>query len=367
MRRTLVVVNGLLGSVEDESPLRQNLPALTRMRERARLARLNKLPELLTPESVWLGMNPAEGQMRDGPLTVAAFGADPPARSMHFHLSLLSYADGKAEPVRQLPQDEEYRQIVTACRRLDTKTLTMVEGEGADHGLVWEDVGDMLTRPASELIGKSVSGLLPEGDGEVVLRRYIDDSLNMLSDLDCNRRRVDEGLQPINLLWPWGDGLRMPVPNLLFRRGERAQVESGSLRLAGLCRLVGYRHGDRLAVGRGVKTQFEHLAQRALAHELSLVVLDAPAELREAGKLEELFWLTDQFDKRCLEALVSATEEDKGRLALFAPGPSGGLCLILDSAIGDEATRPFDERSLDDNRIPAFDTWSLIEKAMLPV
>src|SRR5579884_4134492 len=94
MRRLVVIAPGLLGDPESESPLRQSLPALQRFTEAGTLFKLAPPPFIETPEALWLGLRPEEAQMRQGPLTVSALGADPPERSTHFHLSLMSF-DGE--------------------------------------------------------------------------------------------------------------------------------------------------------------------------------------------------------------------------------------------------------------------------------
>src|SRR5579864_8245995 len=107
------------------------------MAELGRLFRVTALPLVETPEALYLGMRPEEGQLRQGPLTVAALGADPPDRSTHFHLSLMSFDDGIARLPKVDIASEEQQKVIELTKKLNTKTLTIVEGEGLDHGLVW--------------------------------------------------------------------------------------------------------------------------------------------------------------------------------------------------------------------------------------
>jgi len=245
MRRTILIVPGLLSDPGTESYLRQRLPALSVLSEIGALRKVSELPESETPEAMLLGLGPSVVSLRQGPLTVSALGFDPPERSTHFHLSLMSYHDGDASIPGVLPRADELELVMSAAKRLDTKLLTVLKGEELNHALVWEALGDMGTTAASQLDRHPMIEHLPEGDGEAALRRFIDDSVNLLSSLELNERRLDEGLQPFNLLWPWGHGSRTAVPNLALRRGEPAVVESASMRLAGLTRLAGYKHADR--------------------------------------------------------------------------------------------------------------------------
>ncbi len=364
MRRTVIVLPNLFGPDPDNSPLLQKLPSLATLAELGEVKRLRPLPEIETPEAVWLGMRPDEGQLRQGPLTVSALGADPPDRSTHFHVSLMGFADGNARQVPQVVPEEELRLILDKAQKLNSKSLTFLPGENLDHGLVWEGLGDMSTTAATEIAGKGIKSNLPEGDADRELRRFIDDSINLLTELEFNHRRADEQLPPLNMLWPWGHGVRRAVPNLLFKRGERAQVESNSLRMAGLTRLVGYRHGDRHALGRGTATRLEHLAEVALENDLTILLIDAPGELRAAGLLEELHWFLREMDARLLKPVLDEALRGHSKLALIGTGPSGGLATDFMGGVEHSNIYPFDERSLEEKSLPVIDVWVTIAEAL---
>ena len=301
-------------------------------------------PEVETPEALVLGLAPGEGQLRPGPLLVSAFGADPPERSTHFHLSLLQSVDGRASDSTLEVSDEELREVLEAAKKLNTKTLTLVAGEGRDHGLVWEGLGDMRTHGLQELAEKPVRQCLPEGDPEVMLRRYIDDSINLLSELELNVRRAGEELPLLNLLWPWGEGIRLRVPNLALRRGGPAWVVSESLRLQGLARLAGYIHVDRAPLRKGINLNLESVSRTILQRSPALVWIPTFTDLRKKGMLEEAEWFTRRVDDLILTSL--ADQFDLGaepmRLTLVCGSTrGGGLGLEVVSGRVAENPRPF--------------------------
>lgn len=367
MRRTLIIVPELLGDPERESPLRQNLPAFRTLAELGEIRKLAPLPREETPEALYLGARTGEVALRPGPLIVSALNADPPERSIHLHLSLLSFSDGMASEIADLPTPEELRAVIEAARRLDTRALTLVAGEDKDHGLVLEGRGDLGTTPAAEVAGTEIRLFLPEGDHENALRRYIDDSINLLSELELNERRIDEGRPPLNLLWPWGHGVRTKVPNLALRRGEPATVESASFRLAGLARLTGDVHAERALFGRGLQVRLRALAARILSRELSIAVIETPATLRAAGeeREEELHWFVREMDRELLQPLLDSTLTDPMRLALFSPGAkSDGLMLSAEPPSNRSGRYPFDERALEERSVSRVDIDQGIREAI---
>ena len=363
MRRLVIVVPELLS--EAVPILDRGLPGFSALAERSTLYRLSQPEPSETPEARLLGLKPSEAELRQGPLTVAAFGADPPTRSLHFHLSLLGVEGDLVRQPDPLPSAEELRVIIEAARKLNRRDLTLVPGVGLDNGLVWEGLGDMATVTPAVLLGKPLRECLPMGDAEPMLRQYIDDSVNLLNDLDLNRRRLDEGFAPVNLLWPWGQGVRIPVPNLPLMRGEPATVTSNSLRLAGLTRLVGYRHSELSWLGTGLQTHLRDAAGKILSGSSSILVLDSIGCFRSKIELDEAAYFARQFDLDVLQPILSRAADEPLKLLLAAPAEAhDGLALVFDSKSVSNSTYPFDERSIDEARLGRVDLESLVGSAL---
>jgi 2,3-bisphosphoglycerate-independent phosphoglycerate mutase len=363
--KTILIVPELLSAEGGETALRQDLPTLTHMTELGELRRLTPIPEVATPEAAFLGMRTGEAEMAQGPLTVSAFGADPPDRSTHFHLSLLTFDGERIADPQVDPAQEELERILEMTNQLNTRSLTIVKGDGRDHGLVWEGLGDLSTHPAKRVEGEAIRAFLPEGDAEVALRRFIDDSINLLSESELNQRRIDEGLPPFNLLWPWGHGVRVPVPNLALRRGEPVMVESESIRMAGLSRLAGYRHGDRHGLRHGLNLDLPQLANRSLETGTLLALVSGPRRLRAKGQLEELEWFVSRLDSELLRPLFDAAAREPRMIVLLAPRASGpGLALNYVHGAAGSNTVPFDERALSELSVPVADLSTAVDEAL---
>jgi 2,3-bisphosphoglycerate-independent phosphoglycerate mutase len=367
--------------------LRGRLPTLQSMAEKGEIRKCAPMPidplmeneqgalASLTPEAAWLGLEPSSLQMQDGPLTVSSLGADPPEKSVHFHLSLLSWQDGVAKTIKRYPP-EDLREIQEVSRKLNTRFLTIVEGEGADHGLVWEEGSiELGTHPARKIIDNQIKGFLPEGDGEKLLRQLIDDSVNLLSGLEFNKRREGEGLESINLWWPWGQGFRGPVPNLALRRGEVTWVQSRSLRLQGLTRLAGYRHGDRASFGYATKTNLEGIVKGIQTYESTITYLDAFSAFRSHFRWEECDWFSGELDRRLFKPLRDLANEDKFNLTVIACGgwtgefippsaESKSLVLSYQSGNSYPNSIPFDERALEEKAVGNTNVWESVQHAL---
>jgi hypothetical protein len=199
-----------------------------------------------------------------------------------------------------------------------------------------------------------------------VLRRFIDDSINALSELEFNHHRIEDGLLPVSLAWPWGQGMRVPLPNLALTRGEPVWVESGSMRLAGLTRLCCYLHGDWRDFGRGTALDFERLSRHALNRDVSITVLDSWTGFEGESREEEAAWLASEFDRRFIEPIMDDFDNVPTRFVLLAPRLDGepGIGLWVETRHNPEMGFPFDERLLEDKRPPIEDAWTVIDRAL---
>lgn len=363
MRNVVLILEGLLGSESEPSVLRERTGFVRRLPEVADIFRGVLPTDVETPEAAFLGLSPREVRLAQGPLTVAAFGAEPPDRSTHFHVSVMSLVDGQIhEPDTERPSAALQKQLLTTFNSLKSKLLTVVPGREWDHGLVWEKWGDHLLHGPNHAIGKPLEQVLPEGDAERDLRRFIDDSINMLTECEENRRRLDDGLQPINLLWPWGAGIRERVPKMALRYGSPVRVFTDSLRLEGLARLAGLRVDGKPNIGNGLQTKWETLRSRIQSESDSITVLSGAKELRRIGDFDALDFFAREVEKSLLEPIEEAwrTERSKGGLPSFIfiatgleqPEKSDSLYALLAEVGGTpQQNVPFDERVLGEPRL----------------
>ncbi len=363
MRNIVLILEGLLGSESEPSVLRERTGFVRRLPEVADIFRGVLPTDVETPEAAFLGMNPQEVRLAQGPLTVAAFGAEPPDRSTHFHVSVMSLVGGEIkDPDSERPSEALQKDLLTTFDSLKSKLLTVVPGRDWDHGLVWEKWGDHLLHGPSQVVGKALDSVLPEGDAERDLRRFIDDSINILNDSEENQRGIDDGLQPINLLWPWGAGIRQRVPKMALRYGSPVRVITDSLRLEGLARLAGLRVDGKPTIGSGLQTKWDTLRTRIRSESDSIVVLTGAKDLRRIGDFDALDYFAREVEKNLLEPLEEAwrTERSKGGLPGFVfiatgqeqPSKADSLYALVAEVGGTpQQSVPFDERVLSESRL----------------
>ena len=317
------------------SGLIDEVPHIREISRHSSLLRVATRPHLLRPEAEYLGLMPDEGQLQPGPLMLAALKTDPPDASTQFVVSLLSLEEGGVREVTACTSQER-DEILRIATRLNTKLLTILSGSSLDTftgsvsmkaGLVLERLGEGRTTSAIEILERQTfQGLLPQGVGENDIRRLIDDSVNLLGECELNRRRLDEGKPPINLLWPWGGGIRYRVPNLALRYGHPFSVYTTNWRMVGLTRLAGQRALPFPGFGGGLGFDFESLA-RELTSSVgqAIVSFDQFTPLCCNNLFEEARWLLEKIGSHVIAPLA-----ESGPLHLIFPTQAGGLALTFD-------------------------------------
>lgn len=365
MQTQIVLLPGALES-EGQPPLFPcDSSTIGRLRQRGRLARVSTELQHL-PEAQWIGLADPP-VLADGVLAISALNADPPTSSVHFCLTLMSF-DGSATIRPNFTPDEQLLQVIwTRALTLETSALKLLQGRGVDHGLIWEDGSiELKCFTPEELTSRGFLQSLPEGDGEKMLRRLIDDSINLLSEIEVNRIRQEEGLEVLNLLWPWGPGFRPRLPNLSIERGMSVQIESPCVRLKGLSRLVGYRHGDPWSLGTGTNLKLERISESLQKVPMGLAVIPTVGEFRLRGKHEEASWLGREILNRHVEPLIRTQEKERIRMLLITTQTNGeGLAIDFRSdAMRENREIPFSAEALDEKSLPRRELGSLIAEAL---
>lgn len=367
MRRVVIILPRAVGSPDGESIL-AGCTRLQQIAGRAEIVRLSPVPRSPSPEVAFFGLDPRISAVAHGPLIAAGLGLDPPDSSLLFHLALLSTDGERAERPKTDPTEAELAEIFREVPRIATPNLIPARGVGSDHALIWLDgPWELVTQPPEGL--RPYSRFLPAGDGDGSLRRFIDDSINLLTPLEFNQRRLDEGLPPLNMLWPWGQGFPAHLPLLALQQGAPTTVISGSLRCAGLARLVGYRHLPLDLVGTGINVRFEAIAERIERESRSLLVLRQPGDFLRSGRIDEARWLMDEFDRRLLGPILDRVDDEGQQITVLAPTfePDSGWGLALTWTEPGLLPHhlPFDERA-GVEPIPIWSPWDPIVRALDP-
>ncbi|MBM3500720.1 MAG: hypothetical protein FJX74_18840 [Armatimonadetes bacterium] len=288
MRLLLLHITGLAGEPLEELDGRTLLeasatPALDEIARRGSCGTVHLLPEGLTagagPELLAL-----LGYLEDGAsppslgaLEAVAVGAPLGARDAAFRANLGSVGeDGLIADTGGggAPEEDLLSLMSQVDEKLSTRRLRFYPGRAFAHVMVWTDgPTELQCTPAPLARGRPLESALPVGDGDGPLRQLIWDSIELLDRHRINHRRREEGLPPVNLLWPWAPGRVPDLEHHLVRAREQAAVLASRLEVLGAARAAGIvAHGAprALAAGRAA------FLATAAGHALTCLHLDLP-------------------------------------------------------------------------------------------
>lgn len=185
--------------------------------------------------------------------------------------------------------------------------------KGGDKHIVCTPPHDVPGQPFRPLLVKAENDAATETASllnELILR-----SQEVLKDHPLNLKRIREGKDPANSIWPWGGGYR-PRMDLL---GERfPQVKSGSVISAvDLIRGIGYYAGlDRLDVEGATglyNTNYENKVAAALEalrrQDFVYLHIEASDEAGHEGNVELKMQTIENLDRRAVGPIYEAVKE----------------------------------------------------------
>ena len=235
---------------------------------------------------------------------------------------------------------------------------------------------DLKTTPPHDFVGKPLAGFWPEGEGAERLKQLMYDSLELLDDHPINQKRREEGKNPGNMIWLWGQGYAPSLPNFLQTFGKRGGVITAVDVVRGLGRATGLRVIDVPGATGYIDTDYEAKANYALAAldtlDFVYVHVESPDESGHEGNLDHKLRSIEDIDKKVVGTLRQGmTKRDQWRL-LIVPDHKTPIALrtheegpvpflLYDSGKVHTASHfPFDERAVTEATTQVEDGTRLI-------
>jgi len=272
---------------------------------------------------------------------------------------------------------EEARELITFVNeKLGTRKLSFYPGISYRHIMVWHGGSpDVKTTPPHNITGKPLEGHWPEGDGDDILRGLMFDSLELLNDHPVNQKRRAEDKHPANMIWLWGQGRALDVPDFALKTGKTGAVVAAVDLVKGLGRAAGLKVPTVPGVTGYLDTHFEGKAQYALDalkdRDFVFVHVEAPDEAGHNGDIDAKIAAIENIDKRVLGPMLEGLKGQQFRI-LIAPDHVTPISIkthasdtvpfiVYSSSEETETNLPFDERSVPDTKLRVEDGFRLIE------
>jgi len=349
-----------------------------------RVGAVQTIPEGMDPGSdvaamSLLGYDPKQYYTGRAPIEAASMRVPLDARDVAFRCNLVS-SDGETmvDYSGGHVTTEEARELITLVNdKLGTSKQAFYPGISYRHIMVWRGGSpDVKTTPPHNITGKPIAPYLPEGDGDDRLRQLMFDSLELLDNHPINRKRRDEGHDPANMIWLWGQGFAVNIPSFFSVRGLTGSVIAAVDLVKGLGLAAGMKAPTVPGVTGYLDTNYEGKADYALAalqeNDFVWVHVEAPDEAGHNGDIDAKIEAIEAIDKRVLGRLLEGLKGVERFRILVAPDhvtpieikthASDTVPFVIYSSFESAGTNlPFDERAVPETDLRVDDGYKLID------
>ncbi len=391
MKYVLLVPDGAaddpLAELDGKTPMEAaRTPNLDALAQKGRVGSVLTVPDGMYPGSdvanmAILGYDPAKYYTGRGPIEAAALGVPLAPRDVAFRCSLVT-TDGETlldNSAGHIETDDARVLMDLVQEKFGSRRFAFFTGVQYRHILRWTD-GELGVRTVAphDFIGKPLTDHLPVGDGEEALRSLIFDSLDLLDGHPINRRRRDEGKNPANTLWPWGQGRATVLPDFYRERNRTGTIITAVDVIRGLGRCANLKIVDVPGATGYIDTNYKGKAQYGLhaldgGSDFLYLHVESPDESGHEGNLEHKIRSIEDIDRHVVGTLLDGFAQRKQPFRLLVvPDHATPIALrthrsgpvpflLYDSANEKTGRLPYDERALHDTRLIVEEGHRLID------
>lgn len=285
-----------------------------------------------------LGYDPHQCYTGRSPLEAASIGLELKETDVTARANLVTISD-EAEYSDKSMIDYSAGEISTAeakelidylAKELNNEYYSLHAGISYRHCLVMDkgEVAGDLT-PPHDITGKPIKGHLPTSDAGKRLLDLQIKSYQLLKNHPVNINRVNQGKNPANSLWFWGEGTKPALENFEKRFALKGGIISAVDLLKGIGKLAGMKVIEVEGATGNYDTNFSGKAKAcvdALKGGLDFVYvhMEAPDECGHHGDAEHKIYSIGQIDnvvKYVVEELEKAGEDYAILIAPDHPTP----------------------------------------------
>lgn len=326
-----------------------------------------------------LGYDPRKYYTGRGPIEALAMSVPMDSGDVAYRCSLVS-SDGTTmidNSAGHISTDEARPLIELLDLKLGTDKRKFFPGVQYRH-IMAEKGGsiDLQTIPPHDFVGQALAGRWPEGSGAERLKQLMFDSLELLDDHPINTKRREEGKEPGNMIWLWGQGYAPSLPNFLQTYGKVGGVITAVDVVRGLGRATGLKIIDVPGATGYIDTDYTAKANYALTAldtlDFVYIHVESPDESGHEGNLDHKMQSIEDIDKKLLATLRAGMAKRGPYRLLIVPDHKTPISLrtheegpvpflLFDSEKPHTASHfPFDERAVIEAKTQVDDGTRLI-------
>ena len=165
------------------------------------------------------------------------------------------------------------------------------------------------TTEPHNVLEQPVAQHYPTGDMAQEITRLMQVSYEVLRDHPINAARIARGKLPANMIWPWGAGRAMSLPDFRAKYGHYGTVVSAVPLVWGIAGLMGLKVAQVEGATGELDTNYEGKVQAAIdalknGDDFAAIHVEAPDEMTHAGDLDKKLEAIRRLDARVVKPLL---------------------------------------------------------------
>ncbi|WP_410508350.1 cofactor-independent phosphoglycerate mutase [Methanosarcina hadiensis] len=263
-----------------------------------------------------LGYDPATYYSGRAPLEAASMGVSLAADDVAFRCNLITIENGRIKDYSagHISSDEAEILIDTLDSELGKDNIRFYPGISYRHLLVARDNlgAEMECTPPHDITGEKKDKYLPRGKDGEFFSEIIEESMTVLELHPVNLKRVQEGKNPANSIWVWGQGYAPKFTAFKELYGKKGAIISAVDLLKGIGIYAGLDVIEVPGATGYLDTNYEGKASAAIealkTRDLVFVHVEAPDEAGHEGSTEKKLKAVEDFDSRIVAPILEYAE-----------------------------------------------------------
>lgn len=206
---------------------------------------------------------------------------------------------------------EEAKELIEyLAKEINDDVYKLYAGISYRHCLVIDNgkvAGDFT--PPHDITGKPVKEYLPKSEQGKKLLSIMEKSYKLLKDHPVNKKRIEQGKNPANSLWFWGEGTKPKLEKFKDRFGISGAIISAVDLLKGIGKLADMRVIEVEGATGNYDTNFSGKAQACLdaldsGIDFVYIHMEAPDECGHHGDVKNKIYSIEQIDEKVVKVVV---------------------------------------------------------------
>ncbi len=334
MRYLIVVPDGAgddpIKALGDKTPLEvADIPFINSLAAKGQVGMVKTVPDGIAPGSdaanlSVMGFDPTKYLTGRSPLEAASIGVEMVEGDVAFRTNLVTLGgQGAYETLEMIDHSagdistEEATILIEAVKEaFSTEDTTFFPGVSyrhcmlTHHGKISQDL-----TPPHDILGKKIGDYLPKGEGSDYIKAMMEASYDLLKDHPVNQKRMEQGKNPANTIWIWGQGTKPQLPTFHEKYGLSGSVISAVDLIKGIGACAQLESIEVEGATGTLHTNFQGKAQAAVdafrrGKDFVYVHLEGPDECSHQGDREGKISCMHDIDQKVVKTICQALDDD---------------------------------------------------------